>query len=97
MKRKLITIALMGLLGSTLALGSVAASAHERIGFGVNIGVPAYGYAPAPAYGYAAPAPVYYGAPAYYDAYYGAPYVGVGVGGIWYDHWGHRHWGHYHR
>ncbi len=93
MKRKLTTIALMGLLGGALVLGSTAASAGERIGLGVNIGVPAYGYA-APAPYYYEPAP-YYAAPA--GVYLGSPYVGVGFGGVWYDHWGHRHWGHGYR
>jgi hypothetical protein len=90
MKRKLISIALMGLLGGSLALGSVTASA-QRVGFGVNIGVPVapaypYGYAPAP---YACGDPYYpcYG-PAYYG--YGGPYVGLG----YYGGWGHGGWGH---
>jgi hypothetical protein len=85
MNNKLNKIAIMGLLGVTLAAGSVAASAHERIGFGVNIGVPVVGYA-APAYGYTAgyaaayapPAPYYYEAPPYYApmvaGYYGPRY-----------------------
>jgi len=76
-------------------MASTAASA--RVGVGVDIGVPAYGYvAPPPVYPY--PSPYYYDAPPYYgpavDAYYG-PYVGIG--GVWYDHWGHRHYGGHHR
>ena len=77
MKRKAISLALMGLVGSALALGSMTASAHEVVGFGVNVGVPAY--APAyPAYP-AYPAPYYdpyYAAPYYYGGYYPYPYYG---------------------
>jgi hypothetical protein len=83
MNNKLTKIATMGLLGVTLAAGSVAASAHERIGFGVNIGVPVVGYA-GPGYGYgyargyAPPAPYYYESPPYYTpvvaGYYGPRY-----------------------
>ena len=82
MNRKLTKIAMLGMLGVTLAAGSVAASAHERIGFGINIGVPAVGYAPA--YGYAAPAPYYYEAQPYY-----APVVA--------GYYGPRHPVYYHR
>jgi len=94
MKRKAISLALMGLVGSALALGSMTASAHEVVGFGVNVGVPAY--APAyPAYP-AYPAPYY---DPYYAApyYYGGPYVGLGwYGGGYYGHGGYGHGGYGH-
>jgi hypothetical protein len=92
MQRKLISIAAIGALGVSLALASGAASAHERFGLGVAIGVPAVGYAPAPYY---EPAP-YYAAPA---AYYPAPVVAGYYGPRWgygygyrYGHYGHRRW-----
>jgi hypothetical protein len=99
MKRKLITIALMSLVGGALALESMPVSA-QRVGFGVNIGVP---IAPAYPYGYAAPAPYagcYYGDP-YYPCYggyygYGGPAIGVGFyGGGWgHGGWDRGGWGH---
>src|SRR5580693_4455161 len=76
MNTKLTKIAAVAGVGLALAVAALPASA-QRVGFGVNIGVPV---APAyPAYGYAAPyGGCYYGdpyypcAPGYYG--YGGPY-----------------------
>jgi hypothetical protein len=75
------TVALLGL--GAVTLHSTPADARVF----VDVGVPAYGYAPTPYYPYAYPA--YYG----YSPYYGYPYgggvyFGFGDGG---HHW-HHHW-----
>ena len=94
MKRKLTTTALMGLLGISLALGSAGAIARdhdrERVGFGINIGVPVY---EAPDYAYPPATPYYYGddGPNYgpsVELYYGH---GWGYHHNWREHEGRDH------
>lgn len=95
MKKSFVAASLGVLTGATLLFGGAPAMAHDRIGFGISVGLPivapvAYA-APAPYYApvpYYAPAPVVYGYG--YRARFGAPYYYHDRG--WHDFRGHREW-----
>jgi hypothetical protein len=70
------------LIGATMLMGAAPAMAHDRIGFGVSIGVPI-----AAPVAYVAPAPVYAPAPVVYGGY--GPVVRVG--GPYYRDWHYYH------
>ncbi len=99
MKKSLIALA-GALAGATMLAAAAPASAHDRIAFGVSVGVPVapVAYVAPPAYYAPAPGPVVVGAPAYYGPdwryYHGYWYHGYngyhGYRGYRGYHGGHR-------